>query len=310
VLLSAFVFLAAVITGSASIAQQNTAPVTRAYYWDVADNKAVSDAERIQRMKSFGAKEVHIWLNGNEKTPACGTHFSYSDGGLLWTPVRLEAFTRALRDAGLKPVFIFSPELRTASYIKSLSADGGPLAVAAKVGGVDVELDIEGNGERATPCPGDGLERDAADQQLLDAIRQTNPTAKISMSTTNGWAGKHPVLTGDHGVDALSPQLYGAHYADPLDGARATLNDFLKRYTNKPLWVGLSVECSVSDAKRGHCSEALFDSEVKLLAEMNTKYPNRVPKYVVWGEREARRCPPKPLCSTFAEDYLKRTAGQ
>jgi hypothetical protein len=309
-LLSTFAFLCVTTIGSASIAQQNTPPVSRAYYWDVADNKAVSDIDRINRVKSFGAKEVHIWLNGNEKTPACGARFSYSDGGLLWTPKRLEAFARALHDAGLKPVFIFSPELRTVSYIKSLSADGGPLAVAAKVGGVDIELDIEGNGERATPCLGDGLDRDAADQQLLDAIRQTSPTSKIIMSTTTGWVGKHPILTEDHGADAISPQLYGAHYADTVDEARAALNVFLTDYPKKPLWVGLSAECSVKNAKLGHCSETLFDNEVKLVAQANTQHTNRVPKYVVWGEREARRCPARPLCSLFAEDYLKRTAGQ
>lgn len=298
------------VTATPAVSHDSVAGLTRAYYWNTGDSSKLSDSERISHIKSLGVSEVHIWLNGNLKTPNCGYKFRYTDGSLLWKADRLEAFTRALKDASLKPVFIFSPDLRTESYIRSLSVNGGPLEVASKVKGVDIELDIEGNGESATPCPGDGLGRDEADRQLIDLIHTVSPTSKIIMSTTSTWGRKHPVLTSPNGVDAISPQLYGAHFADPITEAERALNSAMKEYPGKQLWVGLSVECSEKDANAGHCSERLFDSEVKMVSKAHTDAPSQVTKYVIWGEREARPCPSLPLCSVFGADYLKRTSKQ
>jgi hypothetical protein len=295
--------------GTPACAQDPGAVLPRAFYWNVGDSGSPrSDEERIRRFRSLGAAEIHIWLNENRATPACGYRFRYQEGGaLLWTPARLEAFTRALKAAGIKPVFILSPDLRTRSYIASLSARGAPLNLAAKIRGVDIELDIEGNGESRIRCPGDGLETNAADLELIAAIRRTTPTSKIIVSTIRAYDRRHPHLM--RLADAISPQLYGAHFAYTLPETRAALNYFRSRYP-KPLWVALSVECSMADFRAGRCSEALFDSEVKLVAEARRQAPGRVVKYVVWGEREAKRCPARPLCSVFAQDYLTRTAGR
>ncbi len=310
--------MALVVTANAEAGK----PV-RAYYWDVGDKSTLSpatDAGRIARLKSLGISEAHIWLNENRKTPPCGYLFHYTEGGApLWTASRLEAFTVALKAAGLRPVYILSPDIRTTSYIASLSAVGGPLAVAAKVGDVDIELDIEGNGQNpgeteasandpaAVACA-DGLTRDAADAAIVAAVRATSPTSRLVISTIRGYDAKHPVLTA--AANAISPQLYGAHYAYTLKEATEGLAYFRKRYPDKPLWLALSVECSPADAAAARCSETLFASEVELATKAWAVDPVLSPKYVVWGEREARACPPKPLCSVFAETYLSKTGPQ
>jgi hypothetical protein len=289
-----------------AMAQIEGPPLVRAYYWDNGDYKNVADADHVRRLQSFGVTELHIWLNGNNRTPACDYTFRYTDGSVLWTPDRLETFARAIKSAGIKPVFTFSPDLRTTGYIMSLSKPAGPLAVASRVKDVDFELDIEGNGESATICPGDGLTRDAADQRLIEAIHSTNPTSKIVVTTTTKWGERHPVLMG--AADAISPQLYGDHYAYGFNEARNTLFSFMTKFPTKPIWVGLSVECSTTNAAAENCSEALFAREVNLVLDEHKKAPSRISKYVIWGEREARRCPAKPLCSVFAEDYFSRSA--
>ena len=302
-------WLAGAAIAAASVASAEV-PV-RAYYWNIGDGAsadAATDSARIARFKALGVHEVHLWLNENRTTPACGYLFHYSEGGAaLWTPARLQEATRALQAAGLKVVYILSPDIRTTSYIASLAVPGGPLDVAAQVTGVDIELDVEGNGASPAPCPGDGLNVDEADRQVLQTIHTTTPTSKIVISTIRGYDTKHLVLMD--GADVISPQLYGAHYALPLADAKAGFAYFRKAYPTKPLWVGLSVECSKIDADRGRCSQALLESEVKLVAEAHATYGSLVPKYVIWGEREAQQCPAKPLCSVFAEDYLTRSVG-
>jgi hypothetical protein len=287
-----------------------TGPV-RAYYWNVGDGAAAgpaTDAARIARFRAFGVTEVHLWLNENRATPACGYLFQYQEGGgKLWTAARLEQTTRAMQAAGLKVVYILSPDIRTQGYIDSLAAPGGPLEVAGRIKGVDIELDIEGNGATATPCSGDGLSLSEADTQLLKTIRAATPTSKIVASTTRTYELKHPILM--EGADAISPQLYESHYASPLDTAAASLAYYRKKYPAKPLWIALSVECSVADSAKGLCSQALFESEVKMVSDANVKDGAFVPKYVIWGEREASRCPGKYLCSVFAQDYLTATAS-
>lgn len=284
-------------------------PPTRAYYWNIGDGRgadATVDAARISRFGDLGVSEVHVWLNENAKTKPCDYRFGYVEGGArLWTPARLESFTRSLKDAGIKPVFIFSPDVRTRGYIASLAEPSGPLAVAARIGGVDVELDIEGNGDQPTICPGDGLTRDQADQLLIDTIRATTPASKIVISSTLGHVGKHPVLTG--AADAISPQLYGAHYAYTLKQTQMTLDTFMRAFPAKPMWVGLSVECSVANAAASLCSRSLFDGQLRILTEARAHNPALVPKYVVWGEREAKPCPGKPLCSVYSAEALRRS---
>jgi hypothetical protein len=294
---------------AANIASAET-PV-RAYYWNIGDGASadsVTDSARIARFKALGVREVHLWLNENRATPACGYVFHYTEGGAaLWTAGRLEESTRALQAAALKVVYILSPDIRTISYIASLAAPGGPLDVAARFTGVDIELDVEGNGASPAPCPGDGLSLDDADRRILQTIHAATPTSRIVISTIQGFDARHPVLMD--GADAISPQLYGAHYALPLAKAKAGFAYFRSAYPTKPLWVGLSVECAKSDADTGRCSRALLESEVKLVADAHTADGPLVPKYVIWGEREAQQCPAKPLCSVFAEDYLTQSAG-
>lgn len=280
----------------------------RAYYWNIGDGAAAgsaTDAGRIAHFKQLGVSEVRLWLNENRATPACGYLFRYTEGGAeLWKATRLEQTTRALLAAGLKVVYILSPDIRTEGYIKSLSAPGGPLDVAKRVTGVDIELDIEGNGASSTLCPGEGLSVTDADTRLLGAVHGAG--AKLVISTIRGYDAKHPILM--QGADAISPQLYENHYASPYATALANFSYFRKTYPTTPLWVALSVECSEADAEKGLCSQDLFDSEVRLVTDANVADAALVPKYVIWGEREARQCPAKPLCSVFAQADLTAPA--
>lgn len=280
-------------------------PLARDYYWDVSDRGADGDQRQLAYLTSLRISRVHLWLNGNENTLSCGSTWSYTEGGgRLWTATRLEEFSRALKAAGIDPIFTLSPRLRTKSYIASLSSSDGPLGVAARVGHVAIELDIEGNGDSRTKCPHDGLSADDADTAILAAIRRASPGIDVIVTTVPHYANRHPVLMADGGAEVISPQLYGAHYGYSLAAATSTLKDFLRRYPTKKILPGLSVECSATDESHHRCSESLFTAQIGMVAESAKANGSRISRYVVWGEREMFPCPHSPLCSTYGRSYM------
>jgi hypothetical protein len=296
-----------------ALAESPKPPLQRGYYWNVGDHESLtfrSDEERVQHLHAIGASEVHLFLNENRRTPLdCGTTFAYQEGGTrIWTAAAVERFTRALLAAQFHVVFTISPDIRTTGYLTSLSKSDGPLAVAKLTGVKKIELDTEANGEQAQPCPDGGLGRDNFDTGLVGAIRNTvGQDSQIIVSTSSlRYARLHPVLMNN--AYALSPQLYEGHFGLSREHTRSKLASIGDEYPHLLLLPALSVECSQRDAQSKFCSREQFIQQLDVISGEEELRGSRLPEYVVWGERESKPCPSRPLCSTYGLKYLTDTA--
>ena len=165
--------MACALTGPSASA--GSIALKRGIYWDrAASHIPAGFPTRIDYLRSIGASEVHVWLNDNEWDSDHGSRcqpFSYTDshGSVRWKEETLSAFVNELKGAGIKPIFILSPQAQTMAYVDSLRA--GPFALARRLGVEDIELDIEGNWRTDRPSACGGADFAAVTTALIDAVK-------------------------------------------------------------------------------------------------------------------------------------------
>jgi hypothetical protein len=316
----AFVSLAVWLCGllaASSDAAAKSITLARGIYWDEGYKYIPQGfTSRADYFKAMGISEVHIWLNDNErdsdnKLPRCNS-FTYTDshGNPRWTKDSLVTFTRELQSAKIKPIYTFSPQVQSDEYIDSLSGSEGPLAIAREEGGIDIELDIEGNwrtDKLLAPC-GKG-DAGLLTQKLVDAIKGKNEPAgqsgrlQLIVSTTSGMAHWNSELID--AADVLAPQLYDKRYAlTQLQIAAEMKTTWLK--LAKPIIAALTVECQKNDFTNHKCSETIFDEGLRYVAGLAQCGPSgtHILSYVVWSEAAGLGH------SSFGQTYLLKTKNQ
>jgi hypothetical protein len=288
----------------------------RALYWDLrSGDESLLPRPPIETLSEFGVSELHIWLNdvkmNNDEIKNCSPFSSVgSDSLAYWPTAKLGAFTQALKNAKIKPVYIFSPHIQSQAYIQSLSGPDGPLGIARAQGGVDIEMDLEQNWSESkavnTCAAGDPA---TITKNLIDAIRdQATPPAKrrplkLIASTTSHLAVEFPILL--KAADAIAPQLYDSDYALQAQVIENKLRNKWLAF-DKPLVPALSVECQPPNNTSGACSPDIFDKGLKTVAGLascpGTKFD--ISNYVIWSEVSILQK------SSFGQTYMAQTANK
>ncbi|HTR88425.1 MAG TPA: hypothetical protein VMI56_28350, partial [Reyranella sp.] len=249
----------------------------------------------IRNIDAMGVSRVHIWLNDQPPSRAnlvpCGglsyTTIGFQGRGVVqrlqWPSNLLRAFIERLRADRKTVVLTFSPYVPSAAYIESLAAPDGPLDIARRYPGTEIELDMEENfTEKLLPFQcGPLLSPYAAETALWQRIRAAVPGVQLGVSTTPYRIADHLELIRH--ADWFVPQLYGnasegAYDSNQLleqfEGAKVALDGARPR-----IWLGLGVHGALREDPAG--GTVLFRS-LQFAAAQDRR---QVPGVVFWSRR-------------------------
>jgi len=304
------VFAATVMALLWSLSALGAEPV-RGFYWNLGPAETIGspalNARTIDLLKVYHVGEVHIWINDNRADSDCAETF-YSAPATWWPVDELRSFSRLLQANQIKPIYTISPRIEANPWLNSLLAADGPIALANELGGIPIELDLEGNWQpiKATAkC--DALDPGFADESLVVGIKGTSPNSPIIVSTTPDVHGRIRHANLIENVTAVSPQLYGAHFGNSAKSTAATLAKYRAAFKDLPIIPALSIECSSDNARHHRCSQAALEQQLKAIRDALPA--SQLTSYALWGRREARACPAPSdasVCSTFADGYLRQ----
>jgi hypothetical protein len=297
----------ATITGT-GITNAAAAPL-RAIYWNcVSENQglghdcATRAPDVVKMLKADHVDEVHIWLNGNQADHDCAETF-WKALDTSYSPDSLRAFAGALQRAGFRIVFTLTPRVEGKPFLDSLIGPDSPAAIARELGGIPLELDMEGTWQAISGT--DCLDPTKADAMLIDGLRKASPHSKLIVSFTGTSVLIRHKAFAD-AADILSPQLYETHFGRARD--LALLARVLKNYS-QPLEPALSVECNVyyTTTDKVGCSE---DQMKAALATASSEVPaQRYVGPVFWAAYESMPCGKEigqaAVCSTYGDAFLK-----
>lgn len=180
-----------------------------------------------------------------------------------------------------------------------------PFAVARKIGGIDIELDMEGqwhDDEIQPPC-GEGT-ADGMTKKLIAEVRdlrkpvdQRKPL-KLIISTNS--ETHHKLLLG--AADVVAPQLYDEKLGHKPNGLRNELVNTWFGY-GKPVQPALTPYCKPENGP-DDCSRTIFDESVKAIAELSKCGNRPIIGFAIWAEETLR------ALSTYGRQYLMDTANK